>query len=141
MRVVHGLDAERIARDDETTRTSVPERHPEHPLEALEEVLPVLLVEVNDDFGIAVRGEPMALADQFVAQLLEVVDLSVADDDAAAVLVRNWLVTASDVDDRQPPHTERERAIDELPGIVGTAMKDRVPHPAKHVRPGAAFAV
>ncbi len=61
-------------------------------------------------------------------QLAEVVDLAVENDRDAAVLVEDRLVAARQVDDRQPPHPERDRSVDEIACIVGAAMRHRIAH-------------
>ena len=55
--VVQRLDAEAVARQDQALSPRVPDRDREHPAEALGEARPVLLVEVRQDFGVALGAE------------------------------------------------------------------------------------
>ena len=52
------------------------------------------------------------------AKLGVVVDLAVLDDDARSVLVRDRLVAAGEVDDREPARGERDRPVDVLAAAV-----------------------
>ena len=54
---------------------------------------------------------------------LEVIDdLAVADDRIASVRAGDRLVAVLEVDDAEPAHAEAEIAVDEIAGVVGTAM-------------------
>ena len=66
------------------------------------------------------------------AQLGVVVDLAVLDDDDAAVLARDRLVAALEVDDRQPPRGQPGLAVDHLAPAVGPAVPQRRAHRAQH---------
>ena len=73
------------------------------------------------------RGrEAMALAQQLGAQLPIVVDLAVADDPLAAVLVGDRLMAAVEIDDRQATLAEDRARADMDALIVGAAMADRI---------------
>ena len=63
-------------------------------------------------------------------QRLVIVDLAVEHDQDVAVLVRDRLVPAGQVDDAEPPHAEADPALDERAPVVRAAMADRVAHPA-----------
>src|SRR5262249_53539273 len=56
-RVIKGLDAEGIARNDQPLGAAVPQRQGEHALELLQERIALLLVEMDDDLSIAAGGE------------------------------------------------------------------------------------
>ncbi len=71
---------------------------------------------------------PCAL--QLAAQLAVVVDLAVADQPQRAVLVRQRLVAAGEIDDRQPAHADRQRPVDVQAFVVGAAMA-RDPRPSR----------
>ena len=60
---------------------------------------------------------------------LEVVDLAVGDDLHRAVLVRERLLAAGDVDDRQPAHGEADARQQDAALVVGAAMVQRPDHP------------
>ena len=75
-------------------------------------------------------------ARELVAQLGVVVDLAVLDDDDAAVLVRDRLVAAGEVDDREAPRAERDLAVDVLAAAVGAAVDELGAHRAKRLDVG-----
>ena len=102
MAIDQRLLAQPIAGQDQLPPLGVPDGQGEHAVEMLEEVRPLVLVEVDDHFGVAVRAEAMAGAFQPPAQLAEVVDFAVEDDPDRAVFVRQRLLPAGQVDDRQP---------------------------------------
>ena len=77
------------------------------------EALAVLLVEVDEHLGVAARREAVPGALELVPQLAVVVDLAVLDDGDPAVLVGDRLVAGREVDDREPPGREPDRAFDE----------------------------
>ncbi len=131
-RVVKRFDAEGIARNDQPLGAAVPERQGKHALELLQERIALLLVEMDDDLGIAARGELVARLLETGPQLAEVVDLAVADDDEIAVLVADRLMAAGDVDDRQPPHAEEQLIVDEATLVVGSSMQNGAAHAREH---------
>ena len=60
-----------------------------------------LLVEMHDDLGVALSGEAMAFSSQLLAQLLEVVDLTVQDDHDRTVLTEDRLIAGHEINDPQ----------------------------------------
>jgi hypothetical protein len=99
--VVERLDAEAVAREQQTAGLRVPDREGEHPPEPIHAALAPLLVAMDDDLGVGARAEAMAVRDEFGADLGEVVDLAVEDDLDRAVLVAERLVAGRQVDDAQ----------------------------------------
>ena len=63
------LLADAVAGDRQLPAAGVPEREGEHAVEAADAVDAVLLVEVDDDLGVALGGEAMAAGDELGAQL------------------------------------------------------------------------
>ena len=98
-----------------------------------EAVRAVLLVEVDDDLDVGAGAEAVAAGGELFAQLLEVVDLAVADDGDCAVLVRDRLITGLEIDDAEAPEaqTDAGREVEAL--AVGAAMAQTVGHPLEHV--------
>ena len=126
--VIERLDPVPVAREHESALASVPDRDREHAAQPLRERLAPLLVRVRDHLGVAVRAEAVAGAHKLVGELRVVVDLAVLHDDDASVLVRNRLVAGVEVDDREAPRGEPDRAVDERPVRVGAAMNERCAH-------------
>ncbi|MCU0234040.1 MAG: hypothetical protein MUE90_08440, partial [Thermoanaerobaculales bacterium] len=52
-----------VAGQQQPSPRLVPDREGEHPVEAIDEVGAVLLVEVGDDLGVGLRAQPVALSD------------------------------------------------------------------------------
>ena len=122
------LDAEAVACEHEALPRRIPDREREHPAQPLREPEPPLLVGVDDRLGVRVRPEAVPGALEQPCQLRVVVDLAVLDDDAASVLVRDRLVAALEVDDREPPRGEPDAAVDEGSLGVRPAVDDRRRH-------------
>ena len=111
---VERTHAERISRQHQLRSRLIPERDRPLPVEAPEGALAPLLEGVDDDFGVAAGSEPMAEPLELVTQLDVVEDLAVEDDPQRAVLVRERLLAAGEVDDREPRvtrarHGDRDR--------------------------------
>ena len=126
--VVERLDAVPVACEHEPPPLGVPERDREHPAQPPGELGPVLLVEMQVHLGVAVRAEGMTPALELAAELGVVVDLAVLDDGARAVLVRDRLIAAGEVDDREPPSREADGTVEVLAAAVGTAVDEHAAH-------------
>src|SRR5205823_297523 len=87
-----------------------------------------LLVAVHEHLGIATRVETMAGPLELVHQLAVVVDLSVLHHEDRPVLVRDRLVAAREVDEREPPRGYRHAAVDVGPARIGPAVVERRRH-------------
>src|SRR5262249_28550193 len=106
----------------------VPYGKGEHPAQGLHALGALLFVQVQDRLRVRVRLEPVPAVDQEGAQAAVVVDLSVKDDRAGAVLIKDRLMAAGHVDDAQPPEAQTGIAVDVVPVVVRAAMDDRVRH-------------
>src|SRR4029450_11434959 len=107
-RIEQRLFAEAVARDEQPAAGSIPDREDIHALESVDEVDPVLLVQVDENFGVRSRGERVPGGQQPAPQGREVVDLAVQHRPDGAVFVREWLVTALNVDDAEAAGAESE---------------------------------
>ena len=92
-------------------RANIPRSRREHPG-------PLVLVEVDEDLGVALRAERVAPGLEPAPEGGEVVDLAVEDGPDRAVLVRERLMPAGQVDDRQPAEPERGVVVAVGPGVV-----------------------
>ena len=126
--VVERLDPVAIAREHETSCLRVPDRDREHPAQPPHVLRAVALVEMQMDFGVAMRPERVTVALELAAQLGIVVDLAVLHDDARSVFARHRLVAAGKVDDREAARRERDRAVDVFATAVRPAMHERRAH-------------
>src|SRR6201999_139108 len=87
--VVDQLNTESIACQDESTPTHIPYSQTKHAIQAIQHVIAPLLVSMDDHFRVALCPEDMAEAHQLVAELLEVVDLSVKYDPGRVFRIRH----------------------------------------------------
>src|SRR5688572_2769777 len=83
---------------------------------------------MNHDLAVAVGREPVAASAQIFSQSLEAIDLAVADGPNGPVLVRDRLMAAGEIDDRQAPHADQHAAAHVFAGVVRTAMARHVAH-------------
>ena len=90
---------------------------------------PVLLVEVGDDGRVACAPDLVAAFTQLLAELEEVVDLTVEDADDVAGLVRDGLAARDEVDDPQAPVPEHAAAEAVDGALVRAAVDERGVHP------------
>ena len=136
-RVVQRLDAEPVARDHRAPLAARPRpRSPNLPRSCSANAV---AVRPRRDAG----GSPCRSGvrkrcpsrSQAVAQLVVVVELAVLDRPDRAVLVRERLVAALDVDDAQPARRRaRPRRRHVRAAVVRAAVRHRVGHPIEHLR-------
>ena len=107
---------------------SVPDRQCEHPPQEREHPGPLVLVEMNQDFGIALRAEGVTSGLEPAPQRGEVVDLAIEDGPDGAVLIGERLMPSRQIDDRQPAKPERGMIVAIDAGIVRPAVSDPVHH-------------
>ena len=136
--VIERLDAVAVAGEHEAPPLRVPERNREHAAQAPRELGAVLLVEMQVHLRVAVGAKHVALSLELAAQLGVVVDLPVLDDGARPVLVRDRLVAAGEVDDREAPRGETDGAVDVLAAAVRAAMDEQRAHRREPVDVGGA---
>src|SRR5690349_5790917 len=83
---------------------------------------------MNDDFRVGIGVKAMALPLQQLAKRFKVVNLAIEDNPDRTVLVVNGLVTAIDVDDAQPAHSQNDVGPDVIAVVVRTAMHHGIAH-------------
>ena len=74
------LHADAIACNEKLAFAFVPDRESKHPTQALDTALPFVFVEMNYGFGVGAGLEGVSPANQIIAQLLKVVDLTIEND-------------------------------------------------------------
>src|SRR5438128_5932504 len=94
----------------------------------MDEVDPLVLVEVRQHLGVAAGAEAVPPGLERGAQRGVVVYLAVAHRDHVARLVGERLRAARDVDDREPPAADATRAAHRPAVAVGAAMHERRAH-------------
>src|SRR5690606_21441909 len=130
---VEGLDAEPVAGAEEPALGTIVEREGEHAVELRQRLRALPREEAQENLGVGmVGGEALAALLEHLPERRSVVDLAVENEDEAAVRRRHRLPPAGDVDDREPPHPEREKRVPVAPDAlaVGAAMSDGLVHRA-----------
>src|SRR5262249_27854420 len=92
-----------------------------------------LLVQMQHDLGIRAGGESMALGLEYPAQLDVVEDFAVEHNPQRAVLVRDWLLSRCDVDNREPGAAESNALVEIDAELIRTAVADGAEHRAKNL--------
>jgi hypothetical protein len=126
--VVERLDPEAVPGEHKRALPRVPEREREHTPQLSDELRAVLLVEVDEHFGVALGGEPMAAPLETVPELAVVVDLAVLDDMDRPVFVSDWLIAAFEIDDGKAPRGERHGPVDDAPFAVWATVTEGLAH-------------
>src|SRR5215208_281529 len=98
----------------------------------MDEINPLLLVQVNDHLGVGVRSEPMPSGFELLLQLAVVVDLAVQDHRHVSSLVEQRLIAVVDVDDRETADSEANARARIRSGGIGPAVDQRVAHSPDH---------
>jgi hypothetical protein len=128
--VVEGLDADPVAEEEELVSPLVPEGKGEHTPEAVQKGRRTpFLVGVDERLGVGLGGHGVAPGDELVADLGEVVGLSVVGDPDRAVLVGQGLVPGDQVDDAQAAVAQADPLVDVDALVVGAAVGDGPAHP------------
>ena len=126
--VVEGLLAEAVAGAEEFAGVLVPDGEGEHAAQAQDAVGAVLLVGVEDGFGVGAVGVAVAGLFQGGAEVGVIEDFAVEDDEVGAVFVGHGLVAAGDIDDGEAAEAEGGPGVAIVAGIIGTAVADGVRH-------------
>ena len=87
-----------IASQQQLLPRPVPNGHREHAVQPVQSFSAVLLVKVNDGFGVRSRPKDMASADQVVTKLLKVINLAVKYYPYRIILVRDRLSAREQID-------------------------------------------
>ena len=91
--------ADSIARDEKFLGSLVPNCKRKHSAQVLWTVGAILIVGMNDRFGVAVGIKLVAEFLEFLAQLPVVIDLAIENNPGGAILIVNRLVPALEIDD------------------------------------------
>ena len=131
LRVEEGADAQPIAGQEQGAVPAVPDGDRELAVEAGQAVRAVLLVRVQDDFGVARGREPVSPALQLQSQLRVIEDLTVEHDPQGPIFVGDGLLAGAQVDDAQARIPEADVIVEVDPELVGPAVADRPEHRAE----------
>ncbi len=132
-------DADAIAGEENGALGKVDERQRELAAQLLEDAFAVLLVEVDDDLGVGVGAEDVALGLQLRLALGIVEQLAVVDDGNRAILVEDRLLAVAEADDGEATVGEPDAGTQQKSVVVGTAVPERpAPCFAGRLNPAAA---
>ena len=131
--VIERLDAENIPCAVHFVGFRIPHDKGKHTAQLGSQCRAVFLIAVDDDLGVAVGLEDMALGLQFGTQIHEVVNFAVEHADNGAVLVVHRLLARGQVNDAQAAEAQRNGrarviAADVVAFHIGTAVDDAVRH-------------
>jgi hypothetical protein len=129
--VLERLDAEPVAGEEQGLLRLIPEREREHAAEVRDAGLAPFLPGMDDDLGVGCGAEAVAARAEGIAQLAEIVNLAVVDDDHRAVLVEHRLGAGREVDDRQAGVREPDARRHVHALAVGTAVRLGPVHPVE----------
>ncbi len=108
---------------------AIPQGDREHPAEVVNEVDPVVLVEMHKGLYIAFGTKTVSGGKKLLAELSEVVDLSVADCPDRLVLIAHWLLASSRIDDGETTHSELDAILPVRAVAVRPPMHKKPEHP------------
>jgi hypothetical protein len=128
LRVEERSHAHAVAGQHHAPLPLVPQREGEIAVEKRQAVFTHLVIEVQDDFGIAGCAEAPAPGPQLVAQLDIVEDFAVEGDGQLPGLVRHRLLAIAQPDDGEPRMAEPCAGSYEFALLVGAAMRNRRGH-------------
>lgn len=117
------LDAGAVARQQQLLAAAVPEGEGEHALQPLQAVQSILLIGVENGFGVGRGAEAVAFAAQLATQLAVVVDFAIEGDDELAVFAFHRLVAGRRrIEDAQAAMSEADFAVRIDPAVIGPAI-------------------
>ena len=119
------FNAEAVTCQDEALVRLVVKRKGKHPVQGLQELFAVSHIRVQDDLRVGLRAEAMARLLEVSAQLDEIVDFPVGNQNQFAVAGEQRLIAAAQIDDRQPRVGHSERSVDVAVGMVRAAVGER----------------
>ena len=125
------LLSEPIASEKQALSPRIPNGQREHPAEPLDALRPVFLIQMDDRFGVAVGAKAMAPRLEIGPQFLVVVDFAVEGDPNRLIFIGERLQARDQIDDREPPETERGTGLSQS----GTTIRQRLA--ARRRRPAA----
>src|SRR5262249_14982286 len=131
---VKRLDAVAIPRQEQSLVRLVPDGKGEHAVETPHAVVAPFLVRVDDDFGIGPRMELMAARFEFDAQSLEIVNLTIENNDDVPSLVGHGLVPVRRQEkNSQWPVPRTDGAVRIVSFTTRPAVGDDIRHPFEQI--------
>src|SRR5207248_938932 len=114
----------------------VPNGEGEHAAQVLHAFLSILLVQVDDSLGVAVRAIRMATSHEFFPQLSMVVDFAIENNPQRFNFVADGLMTGGEINNTEPAHADADAAVNMDAIVVWTAMRYNFKHAVQDGRIG-----
>src|SRR4051812_19541257 len=96
--IVQRLDPQAIARQQQGLRPAIPYGEGKHAVQSLDTTFTQILIQMDDHFRIAPGLKRMAIRQQFLSDLLKVIDLSIKCDPYALIFVAERLMAGRPID-------------------------------------------
>ena len=109
-------------------------------MQVFEHALAVILPQMRDNLGVAMRGKTMTSPFEHLAGFGIIEEFAVEDDLDGMIFVANRLLAVRQADDAEPAIGQAEPGFFEITVVVGTAMDNGVGHALEQVvrhRPSA----
>lgn len=98
----------------------------------------ILLIEMENRFRVATRGETVPLFEKPAAKVLEIIDLPVEYNPCGAVFIRHGLMPGLEIDNAKAAHSDAAAGIDMNPFVIRPAMGNYRAHSPNRGRIGDA---
>src|ERR1700691_6778442 len=122
------LLAKTVAGDQQFSAAFIVEGKGEHAAQLVDAFRAHFLVEMDNHFGVSVRSQAMAAAQKLSAEFGEVINLSVENYPDGAILVKDRLMAARQIDDTEAAHSEAGSIFDKDSFVIRAAMHDGLAH-------------
>ncbi len=127
--VIQRLFTKAVAGSQKTLAFSIPNGEGEHTAQMRDTVIPVLLISMNDRLCVTISAKRMPPLLKFSPQLAVVIDFAVKDNQDALIFVKNRLVAASQVYNRETAHTQSNPVTYPDSLIVWSTVAHNLAHP------------
>jgi hypothetical protein len=117
-----------IPSEKETATTLIPNRERKHPAEVTHALSPVLLIEMDYNFGVRGGLEAVTRSLESLPELRKIVDLAVENDPNGLVFVGKRLPSSIDVDNAEAPVPESDSGVKIVSFVVRAPMRKRGVH-------------
>jgi len=126
--IVQWPDTDPVAGEEEFALERVPDGDAELAVEPAQAGRPFLFVVMQEDFGVAMRRQTVAVRQQLFAEFGVVEDFAVVNDPETSVLVGDGLLAATKVNDAKAGVAKADVVVEVDAELVGSAMADHGQH-------------
>src|SRR6185437_9821155 len=125
-RVVQRLDTKAITNQPCRTTFLIPQRHREHSSQSTKGLESFVLIQMDQDFGIAATLESMSSAHKLLTQFSIVIDLSVHDGPNRTPLIADWLLSPDRINHPKSPNAKHNSRLT-IGSLFVRASMDQTP--------------